>query len=427
MAERLQFVENLTQPVSREIQIELRRAESTLREQLRPRLPQIKVDENNVTLRNIVGSFRLSNGSIVDVEPKTTVGQDWPQAVVDLLEPSTRLTVTGSRRSEPSTRRALSGALALEYARRLDTALQSDGPILAYERVNARDRKLEGKLNVTEWIRTSLLNPARFPLTRDHLTSGNDFARGLSIVAGLLGRATENGPLAARLRRLQTAIVPGQPIPSYVSPHVASRPLPPQWGKYQPAWDIASALLRNRSVIGDPGRAVGVEVAVEPWPLLETALTRALKALESTGQGWGYAPKQNYPLLSLGGQKKLGVEPDGLIIQDSKVAASFECKYTVPGSLPNESHVHQTLATASAVGSPIAVLIYPGDQAAIYYDVSGFDGRPQQLITTGFSLFRYRRSDGDQKRASLIADILLKASKPRPLHHTTGVKPAPLP
>ncbi len=227
MAARLQFVENFAQPVSQEVQTELKRAEQTLREQLRPRLPQLTVDGNNVTLRNIVGSFRLSNDSVVDVEPKSTVGQDWPQAVVDLLEPTTRLTVAGSRRSQPSTRRALSGALALEYARRLDSALQSDGPILAYEQVRTRDRKLDGKLDVTEWVRTALLNPALFPLTRDHLTSGNDFARGLSIIAGLLGRAAENGQLAARLRRLQTAVVPGQPVPSYVSPHVALRPLPP--------------------------------------------------------------------------------------------------------------------------------------------------------------------------------------------------------
>lgn len=419
MADRLEFVENSAQPVSLEMQAELRLAERTLREQLRPRLAQLKFNGNNVTLRNIVGSFRLSNDSIVDVEPKSTVGEDWPQAVIDLLEPTTRLTVTGSRRSEPSARRPLSGALALEYARRLDSALQSDGPILAYSRVHAHDRKLDGKLNVTEWVRTALLNPSRFPLTRDHLTSGNDFARGLSIVAGLLGRAAENGQLAAKLRRLQTSIVPGQPVPSHVSPHIASRPLPPQWSKYQPAWDIAAALLRNRSVIGDPGRAVGVEVAVEPWPLLETALVRALKALESTDQEWRYAPKQKYQLLSIGGQKKLGVEPDGLILQGSQVVASFECKYTVPGNLPDEDHVHQTLTTASAVSSPIAVLIYPGDQAAIHYDVSGFNGTPQRLITVGLSLFSYRRSDGDQQRASMIAEVIQAASKtdgaPHPL------------
>jgi hypothetical protein len=418
VAERYQFVENASQSVNFELQTQLGIADTTLRGQLRPRLPQLTIEGNNVTLRNIVGSFRLPNDSIVDVEPKTTVGQDWPQAVIDLLEPNTRLMVTGSRRSEPAARRPLSSALALEYARRLQSALESDGPILAYEQLQVRDRKLDGKLNVTEWLRTALLDPARFPLTRNHLTSGNDFARGLSIVAGLLGRETESGDLSATLRRLQVAVVPGQPVPNYVAPHVALRSLPQQWGKYQPAWDIAAALLRHRSVIGDPGRAAGVEVAVEPWPLLETALTRALKALESVHGGWRHAPKRKHRLLSAGDKVKLRVEPDGLLLRDGRVAASFECKYTMPGPVPDEGHVHQTLTTAAAIGSPIAVIVYPGNQPTVHYDISGFDGTPRRLCTLGLSLFGYRRVDGNQHRAAAIIDAI--SGRAGPTHFLGG-------
>lgn len=409
MADRLQFVENAAQTVSPELQTQFRSAETLLRAQLKPRLPQLVVDSDKIVLRNIVGSFALPDDSVVDVVPKTLAGQDWPQAVVDLLEPTTRLTVAGSRRSEPTARRALSGALALEYARRLESALKADGPILAYTQIKARDRKLDGKLNVTEWIRTALLDPARFPITRDHLTSGNDFARGLSIVAGLLGRVADNGELSATLHRLQVAVVPGQPIPSYVSPHVALRPLPSQWSKYRPAWDIAAALLRHRSVIGDPGRAVGLEVAVEPWPLLETALTRALKSLEARGDGWQHVSKGKHRLLSVGSATRLNVEPDGLLRRHGQIVASFECKYTLPGATPDEGHVHQTLTTAAAVGSPIAVIVYPTDQAAKYYKVSGFDGNPYCLVTTGLSLFEYRRIGGDQKRAETLAAAIAGA------------------
>jgi hypothetical protein len=409
VADRLQFVENAAQTVPPELQTQFRSAETMLRAQLGPRLPQLVMDSDKMVLRNIVGSFALPNDSVVDVVPKTPVGQDWPQAVVDLLEPTTRLTVAGSRRSEPTARRALSGALALEYARRLESALKADGPILAYTQIKARDRKLDGKLNVTEWIRTALLDPARFPITRDHLTSGNDFARGLSIVAGLLGRAADNGELSATLHRLQVAVVPGQPVPSYVSPHVALRPLPSQWSKYRPAWDIAAALLRHRSVIGDPGRAVGLEVAVEPWPLLETALTRALKSLEAGGGGWQHVSKGKHRLLSVGSDTRLNVEPDGLLRRRGQIAASFECKYTLPGRTPDEGHVHQTLTTAAAVSSPIAVIVYPTDQAVNYYKVSGFDGYPYCLVTMGLSLFEYRRIGGDEKRAKALADAIAGA------------------
>lgn len=179
-----------------------------------------------------------------------------------------------------------------------------------------------------------------------------------------------------------------------------------QWAKYKPAWDIAAPLLRHRSVVGDPGRATGLEVSVETWLLLETALTRALRALASGPGNFEAVPKGKYPLLKQGTETKLRVEPDGLLRKNGTVVASFECKYTLPGETPSEDHSHQALATAAAVSSPLSVLVYPGPQPARRYAVAGFQDMPRELVTVGLDLFAYRRGVGDVERANRIARIL---------------------
>ncbi|MFJ3490682.1 hypothetical protein [Leifsonia aquatica] len=273
-----------------------------------------------------------------------------------------------------------------------------------YERHQMSSRRLRGKLNVTSWVKSAVFDPTVFPLSRDDMTVANDFTRGVSLVAGWLARALPGGQIASRLRRLQTAVIPGHAVPTYVDPAVALRPLPNQWRSYKPAWDIAAPLLRNRSAIGDPGRAAGLEVAVEPWPLLETLLTRSLKAIERERDGYAFGKKRNHSLLVQGSKHRLGVEPDGMLLFEGSVAATFECKHTVSGPTPSEAHAHQALATAAAVGSPVSVLVYPGDEPVTTYEVVGFYGAPACLVTVGLSLFSYVRGSGD----SQCADLLMK-------------------
>lgn len=407
---RLQFQENSPQIVDTDLSAELNSAVELLKPDLRPRLPQLVLEGNRATLRNLVGSVRLPRGNIVEVIPKTVGETNWTDAVVQLLEPNTRIAVTGSQQSQSSTRRNdLSTALALEYARRLETALRSEGPLLAYEQKHLVSHRLNGHLDVTKWVRIAALNPTSFPMSRDELTNLNDFARALSLVSGWLSRVAVDGDLVSRLRRLQTQVIPGSPVPTHLSPAVARRNLPAQWARYRPAWDIAVPLLRHRSAVGDPGRAIGLEIAVEPWPLLETALTRALRKITQSGEGWEFIPKGNYPLLSMNGNKQLGIEPDGLLFRNGTVASTFECKYTVPRRLPDEQHVYQALTAAAALDSPLAVLVYPGDQAVTYYDVTGFHSKPAQLVTMGLSLYSYRRSTGDMERAKKIIEVLANA------------------
>lgn len=406
MPERLSFQELSVHPVSAQQRANLAAAAEPLRDILGARRAVLTLSSDSVRFENMVGSALLPNGDIVEVSPKVGGDEEWTDAVVQLLDPSTRIAVTGSRRSQPSAiRNDLSAALAVEYARRLDNALRLDGPLQVYERQHRVSSRLHGHLDVTRYMRTSVLNPTRFPQGRDELTVANDFTRGLSMVAGWLARATANGVVASHLRRLQSAVLPGHPIPTHVDPAVSRRPIPSQWAKYKPAWDIASPLLRHLSVIGDPGRATGLEVAVESWPLLETALTRALRTLERRSM-YNVEPKGEHALLQDDGVDVVTVIPDGLLSRCHRPLASFECKYTVPNEDPSSAHAQQALATAVAVGASVSVLVYPGNQEPKYYTPVGFREKPMKLVTIGLSLFSYHRNTSDTKNADLIERTL---------------------
>lgn len=411
MLERLILKENAAQEAAPGLLRQIAATARQLDAVLRPRQPVASFDGYSVTFRNLVGSARLPGGDVIEVSPKVAGVPDWTSAVVQLLEPSTRVSVTGAQRSQPSARRDdLASALALEYARRLETALRHEGPITVYERQHLRSRRLRGHLDVTRWVRSAVLDPTVFPHSIDTLTAANDFTRALSLVAGWLSRAAVGGELSSRLRRLQTAVIPDHAVPTYVNPAIAGRSLPSQWARYKPAWYIAASLLRHRSVVGDPGRAAGLEIAIEPWPLLETALTRALQTLAGLGDGYEFVPKVSYTLLSDGERRAVSVIPDGVLRRDNVIAATFEAKYTVPRPIPAEDHVHQALAAAAALSSPVSILVYPGDQAPKRYAVTGFHGTPVELITVGLRLFSYQRGVGDMERAHLIREALRASS-----------------
>ena len=103
MPNRLTFKELATQEVEHQLQADLLAASTQIGEQLKPRRPILNVDGKRVTFVNMAGSMRLRTGEIVEVSPKVDGDPDWTQAVVHLLEPNTRIAVTGSRRSQPPT------------------------------------------------------------------------------------------------------------------------------------------------------------------------------------------------------------------------------------------------------------------------------------------------------------------------------------
>lgn len=405
---RLPFTEHVAQILSESTAREVATAINQLRPTLRPRFHQVLRLDNQVEVRNLIGSVRLDSGAVLEVEPKVPVDFNWAASVVQLLDDSTRISVTGSQRSSEGAKRPdLTTAIAYEYARRLEGALAAEGAIQVFERQHHNERRLSGHLRVTEWVKQSVLDPARFPVQRDELTAANEFSRGLSLVAGYFRRSALDPALASRLRRLESAILPGQPLPSYVSPAVAQLKMPTQWKRYRGAWDIAAAVLRNRSIIGDPGHSIGLEVAIEPWPLLETLLLRSLQAVEQ-GSGLGFeAPaKTNYPLLTQGPRTRASVEPDGVLRKQGQVVATFEAKYTNPDVAPSEAHIYQALTAAAVLHSPLAVLVYPNDQAPQSFEVTGFNGRPSRLATIGLDLYHYQRDGGAEERAAKLYALM---------------------
>jgi hypothetical protein len=211
---------------------------------------------------------------------------------------------------------------------------------------------------------------------------------------------------------LETAVIPGEPIPHFVNSSVANRSLPSQWTNFQPAWDIAAAVLKNRSVVGAPGSTVGLEVAVEPWPLLETLLERSLSALETIylDEGYKFEAKRSWPLLDRAGKRALQVEPDGLLTKHGEVVATFEAKYTRPGPAPAREHTFQAITTAAALGAPLAVIVYPGDEPFRRFDIRGSSEYPRDLVTMGLSMFSYLRPVGDESRARQLHQLLSSMS-----------------
>lgn len=403
----LVFRENEPKEVDTRTRDEISTAIKDLRRELAPRLRQLTTGDGLATFHNLVGSFRLPRGDVVEVSPKGLSVTGWSDAVVQLLEPSTRISITGSRRSRSAPRaNDLTAAVALEYSRRLDRAIRLAGPIEVYERRHLLTRRPNGHLDVTKWVKESIVDPTIFPISRDDLSGGNDFTRGLSIVAGQLSRSAVGGELSSKLRRLQTAVLPGHPIPSHVHSAVARRQLPTQWSVYRPAWNLATAILRNQSLVGDPGRSFGLEVAVEPWPLLETLLARTLRIVAEKTDAKPVR-KSTHPLLMRPEDTTaLSVIPDGVLEVDGKVVVTFECKYTVPRATPKEDHAHQALSTAAALEAPLAILVYPNAEPPKAYEVVGFHGYPATLLTMGLSLYEYVRGEGERVRAETLMHLL---------------------
>lgn len=392
---------------------EVRSAVTSLAGTLRPRISQfVTTSDGQVIIRNLIGSTALPAGGTVRVEPRHKADDRWTEAVSQLLTPQTRISVSGSERSSFTPQRNdLVTAVATEYANRLEAALASDGPLEAYQREQITSNRLRGHLQVSRWVRTSLLKPTRFPVERDSFTTSNDFTRAMSKVAAILAVSARSGAVGSRLRNIERALLPGSPSPAFVDPAVSGRNLPAQWRNYQPAWDIAAAILKNRSIVGNPGTINGLEVAVESWPLLETLLERVLQTVERDGRnGYHFEPKSRYPLLTKPRSSSLiqAVEPDGLLTKNALPAVSFEAKYTTRTSKPDRDHAFQTLATAGALGTSIAILVYPGAEPPQVYEVGGSDG-PRFLATIGLSMFSYQRGRGDRDRAvqmeALIGDV----------------------
>ena len=233
----------------------------------------------------------------------------------------------------------------------------------------------------------------------------------------------------ARLLAAQKDLRPGlPPNADPLPPGVELRHLPSQWLSYDPAWKIASAILTRRSLLGPSGRREAVSVAIEAWPLLERLLTRTLRAVAQRYErqvGNPHVTVQALPastnlLVSAPGTVagSRSVVPDGLIRVDGQTRATFDAKYKrrETSAWPSREDIYQALCTAAAFHSPLAVLVYPEQFDAIWWDVPGMHGYPSKMAAVGIGLYSYRSGVGEKERSHTLLNLLVKA----------GVVPAPL-
>lgn len=411
--------------------IEVQQAiEETVR-RLRPSTGLLSKKDGELVVGNLVGSVRLRSGTILEVLPKVQVEADWVNAVIDLLSAESRIDLHSSRDAGFSPDRSnLTDALAIEYANRLQAALEREGPLQVLQSRFLESRRPSGKLEVTRWVRDATLKPHIFPVTVNELTPNNDFSAAMAFTASLLALSTSHARVASRLRRLAALLIPGQATPTHVPPAIQFRSLPQQWRGYESAWSIVLAVLRNQSLLNSTGRLSGLEVAVEPWPLLETLLGRTLSvvAQRMTDDRSLYVstPKRFYDVLKLdrAGSGILAgdstsydkrVKPDGVLLCNGNAIATFEAKYTQFVGSPNEDHVYQALTAAAVLRAPVSILVYPGRFESVQYNVQGFDGRPAKLVALGLDMYAYRRGQGDVCSADKVLSILPRVGFPVPV------------
>jgi McrBC 5-methylcytosine restriction system component len=391
----------------------LRRSIAELEQRLKPGFRVLEERADELVVRGVVGTIRLGPNTFLDVAPKTVPGDDWIASVLALLGVSDPIQVAGDRRSGLAAHRNLYDVLASLYAERLLRALRREGPLLLMERRDATKPVLKGRLNVSAWTRKASWRPHVFPVSFQELTSDNDFSRALAHVATLLARSTTAPRTRGMLLDCARNLRPGAPEAFTVRPQAALRSLPSQWAAYQPAWDIAVAVLSQRSLLGTVGHRYGVSLAIEAWPLLERLLEQALRAAvslaEQRGQKLRAPGGRRTKLLAGVNTRGRSVVPDGrLIDQAEHHLATFEAKYARSDSetWPPREHYFQALATAAACGSDLAVLVYPAAFEPVWWSTDSFNGKPRHLVAIGLGLFDYRRGVGDVERGRALLNLL---------------------
>jgi hypothetical protein len=392
----------------------VRRAGRRLQKFLRPRLHPIQEVDGQFIARGVVGTVDIG-GVLLEVAPKTEPENDWIASVVDLIAGTDRIQPAGERAASlRAPRSGLLDALASIYAGLLENALNRDGPVTLLERQQFTSRRLNGKLNVTEWARSAAWKPHIFTVLRTRLSIDNDFCRAMAFVCDILGIASTS-PNTQRLLRQFTSLLCPQPWQrNRWSPDVVSRVLPAQWAVFKPAWNICIAILSRHSPLGADRSHLGISIAFEAWPLLETLLVRALKAsvreAARVHRKIAIAPKSPVKLLRHpnGTISDRCVIPDGRLIEDGRTIATFEAKYSVldQTGIAFRQDVFQALCTAAACDSPLAVLVYPDSFDPTVWDAVAMGGRPGKLAVIGLGLYTYRSGSGDKTRGKAVVDLL---------------------
>ena len=364
---------------------------------------------------NMIGTISTRQ-SVLEVAPKTRPGEDWIPAVLDLMGGHAAALSGEVSASESAKTRGLLSLLSLIYTRRLGEALSAEGPLTTIESRAERSSMLTGRLRVEEWALRAAYEGHVFPVDRQHLTIQNAYARTLGYVGQLLAPHLDEPRARRQLAESVDALTDGREIES--SPANASHlDLPEQWRAYESAWAIAQMILRRTSRFGTRPQAHGLSFVIEPWQLLEELLERTVQALAvdlTRGGILHVARAQNDTafLVQIETEGAKGrhvhLRPDCVLYREGSPVISFEAKYRDYARTggPRREESYQAITAARALGTKLAVLIYPNGIETRVFEVRTPANAPRHLAVVGLDLFAYRRGAGEVESAQKLKTSL---------------------
>lgn len=361
---------------------------------------------------NMIGTIATSRVAI-EVRPKTSPGQNWLQSVLDLMDDRPVFVSDDVPASESDPDARFLDLIARAYSNRLSAALAAEGAIMTIEPVFSRSPMLSGRLRVGEWALRAAYDGHRFPVDHQVLSLENAYARTLAYVGQILAPHVREARLRRQLLECVDTLAAGRQVDEPPTTAVGLE-LPVQWGAYDPAWTLAQMVLKQRARFGQSTRPHGMSLVIEPWILLERLLDRTLASLAAQlnthGAVFRSRPQRGLTFLvgSAPDDGNRRLVPDSVLLRNGSPVINFEAKYRdyARTGAPHRNESYQAITAGRALGTSLAVLVYPNAMPGKIFDVRKSGYPPEQLAVIGLDLFGYRRGSGEKDRAEAIISLI---------------------
>lgn len=364
---------------------------------------------------NMIGTIATSRATI-EISPKTRPGQDWMRSVLDLMDDRPIAISDDVPASESSPHAAFIDIMGQAYCSRLSAALSVEGALTTIESTYSRSPMLSGRLRVGEWIRRAAFDGHIFPVDHQILSVDNAFSRTLAYVGQILAPHISDPRKRRQMLECVDTLAGGREI--HAAPaNAVGLELPEQWGAYEPAWVIAQTVLKQRMRFGHRPQPYGMSLVIEPWILLERLVEKTVaqlsKQLTESGANFRSRAQRNIAFL-LGSMKDDGrryLIPDCVLLRNGEPIVNFEAKYRDydRSGAPLRGESYQAITAGRALGTSLAVLVYPNAIPSKIYEVRKPGYSPEQLAVLGLDMFSYRNGVGEKERADQLRSLLENA------------------
>ncbi|MEE3500478.1 5-methylcytosine restriction system specificity protein McrC [Acidiphilium acidophilum] len=360
---------------------------------------------------NMIGSIVTRRASI-ELAPKTDPGQNWIHSVLDLLDDRPIAVSNDAPASDSASDASFMAVIAKIFSGRLSDALAVEGAITAIMSTYSRSPVLSGRLRVNEWILRASYDGHRFPVDQQVLSADNAYAQTLAYVGRYLAQHTPETRVRRQLLECVETLTGGREVAAPPA-NAIGLDLPVQWGAYDPAWTIAQMVLKQRARFGPRSLSYGMSLVIEPWILLERLVERTLKHLAQrlsiSGEMFTSRAQKRAVLLS-GSIRENSIysRPDCVLFRGGVPIVNCEAKYRdyarTDAPLPEE--VYQAVTAGRALGTLIAVLVYPNTMPSRTFTIQKSGHPPETLVILGVDMFGYRKSVGERERANKLLPLL---------------------